>query len=136
MNTVLIALISAVAAVVVYAVVTNLVAKTSIRKRREAALKEAEAEDVETVADEDDADADSDADPDGGDKNFLDCLNPGSLEVLQGAKLEASLADAQPADRFQFLRMGYFCKDKDSTAELPVYNRTVGLKDSWAKVAK
>ena len=37
---------------------------------------------------------------------------------------------------FQFLRMGYFCKDKDSTAELPVYNRTVGLKDSWAKVAK
>lgn len=47
----------------------------------------------------------ADENPDGGDKDFLDCLNPGSLEVLEGCKLEASLAAAQPADRFQFLRL-------------------------------
>ena len=74
----------------------------------------------------------SDADPDAAGKNFLDCLNPNSLEVLTGAKVEASLADAQPADRFQFLRQGYFCADsRDSAPGHLVFNRAVGLKDSF-----
>ena len=74
----------------------------------------------------------SDADPDGGDKNFLDCLNPGSLEVLEGCKLEASLAEAKPSDRFQFLRLGYFCADsKDSKPGALVFNRAVSLKDGF-----
>ena len=74
----------------------------------------------------------SDPDPDGGDKNFLDCLNPGSLEVLKGCKLEASLADAKPTDRFQFLRLGYFCADsKDSKPGALVFNRAVSLKDGF-----
>ena len=74
----------------------------------------------------------SDEDPDGGDKDFMDCLNPGSLEVLTDAKLEASLASAQPADRFQFLRLGYFCADsKDSKPGALVFNRAVSLKDSF-----
>ena len=76
----------------------------------------------------------SDADPDGGDKDFLDCLNPGSLEVLSGCKLEASLADTAPADRFQFLRLGYFCADsKDSKPGALVFNRAVSLKESFKK---
>ena len=74
----------------------------------------------------------SDPDPDAGDKNFLDCLNPHSLEVLQGAKVEASLAGAQKADRFQFMRQGYFCADsRDSSPEHLVFNRAVSLKDSF-----
>ena len=74
----------------------------------------------------------SDPDPDAGDKNFLDCLNPNSLEVLQGAKVEASLASAQKADRFQFMRQGYFCADsRDSSPEHLVFNRAVSLKDSF-----
>ena len=74
----------------------------------------------------------SDADPDGGDKNFLDCLNPASLEVLTGCKLEASLANAQPSDRFQFMRVGYFCADsRDSKPGALVFNRAVSLKDSF-----
>jgi glutaminyl-tRNA synthetase len=74
----------------------------------------------------------SDADPDGGDKDFLDCLNPNSLEVLTDCKLEASLAEAKPADRFQFLRLGYFCADsKDSKPGALVFNRAVSLKDSF-----
>ena len=65
-------------------------------------------------------------------KNFLDCLNPNSLEVLTGAKVEASLAEAQPTDRFQFLRQGYFCADsKDSAPGHLVFNRAVSLKDSF-----
>ena len=71
-------------------------------------------------------------DPDGGDKDFLDCLNPGSLEVLTGCKLEASLASAQPADRFQFLRLGYFCADsKDTAPGALVFNRAVSLKGGF-----
>ncbi len=73
----------------------------------------------------------SDPDPEGEGKNFLDCLNPDSLTVLKGCKLEASLRDAKPGDSFQFLRQGYFCPDKDSTAEHPVFNLSVGLKDSF-----
>ena len=74
----------------------------------------------------------SDAEPDAGDKNFLDCLNPGSLEVLSGAKVEAGLAGAEAPASFQFLRQGYFCVDnKDSTPEHLVFNRSVSLKDSF-----
>ena len=74
----------------------------------------------------------SDPDPDGEGKNFLDCLNPNSLEVLNGCKLEASLADAKAPASFQFMRLGYFCPDsKDSTPEHLVFNRSVSLKDSY-----
>ena len=72
--------------------------------------------------------------PDGEDwKNFL---NPKSLVVVPEAKLERSLATAQPGDRCQFERIGYFCVDKESTAEKLVFNRTVTLKDDWAKIQK
>lgn len=77
----------------------------------------------------------SDAEPDAGDKNFLDCLNPGSLEVLTGAKLERSLAEAAAPASFQFMRLGYFCVDsKDSAPGHLVFNRSVSLKDSFKKV--
>jgi len=62
-------------------------------------------------------------------------LNPNSLEVLTAARLEPSLATAQPGDRFQFERSGYFCADAiDSQPGKPVFNRTVTLKDTWAKI--
>lgn len=67
--------------------------------------------------------------------DFLKKLNPNSLETCRGYA-ERFLADANVGDTFQFLRMGYFCKDQDSTAELPVFNRVVGLKDSFAKKVK
>ncbi|MBP1736854.1 MAG: glutamine--tRNA ligase [Oscillospiraceae bacterium] len=74
----------------------------------------------------------SDADPDGGDRNFLDCLNPGSLEVLSDCKVEACLADAAAPAFFQFMRQGYFCVDsRDSQPGAPVFNRSVSLKDSF-----
>jgi glutaminyl-tRNA synthetase len=69
----------------------------------------------------------------GGD--FLAHMNPGSLEIVPHAKLEPSVASAQPRSRFQFERLGYFCVDPDTTAEKIVFNRTATLKDSWAKVA-
>ena len=73
----------------------------------------------------------TDPDPDAADKNFLDCLNPESLEVLTGCKVEASLKNAEAAS-YQFMRLGYFCHDsKDSTPEHPVFNRSVSLKDSF-----
>ena len=65
--------------------------------------------------------------------DFRDLLNPGSLTVLNGCRVEAYLADAKPGDKFQFLKSGYFCVDPDSTPGSPVFNRTVSLKDSWAK---
>jgi glutaminyl-tRNA synthetase len=61
-------------------------------------------------------------------------LNPRSLEVLQHCKLEPSVAGALPGTRYQFERLGYFCVDPDSTPERPVFNRTVTLKDTWAKI--
>ncbi len=67
-------------------------------------------------------------------KTFLDNLNPNSLEVLPICKLEPSLAKAEAGDRFQFERLGYFCVDPDTTEELLVFNRTVQLRDSWAKI--
>ena len=75
-----------------------------------------------------------DADPDAADKNFLDCMNPASLEILQGCKVEAGLADAVAPANFQFMRQGYFCLDsKDSKPGHLVFNRSVGLKDSFKK---
>jgi len=80
----------------------------------------------------------SDANPDAGDKNFLDCLNPDSLEVLTGCKVEASLADAPMPERgktapgYQFMRQGYFCLDsRDAKPGHLVFNRAVSLKDSF-----
>jgi glutaminyl-tRNA synthetase len=66
-------------------------------------------------------------------EDFLAHLNPHSLEVIDDAKLEPSVANAQPASRYQFERLGYFCVDKDSSERL-VFNRTATLKDTWAKV--
>ncbi len=63
-------------------------------------------------------------------------LNPNSLEVLTGARLEPSLANARLEDRFQFERVGYFCLDPDSAPGSLVFNRTLPLKDSWAKIEK
>ena len=71
------------------------------------------------------------------DKDFRELLNPDSLKVLTNAKIEPYLAQiAKPEDKFQFQRIGYFCVDSDSTAEHLVFNRTIGLKDSWAKAQK
>jgi glutaminyl-tRNA synthetase len=67
--------------------------------------------------------------------NFAADLNPDSLEVLRGCKLEPALVAAKPGEPVQFERQGYFCADADSTPSRPVFNRTVGLRDSWAKVA-
>jgi len=77
----------------------------------------------------------TDEDPQEGGRDPLDNLNPNSLERLTGCKVEASLAMAEPGTRFQFERLGYFCTDPDSRAGAPVFNRTVTLKDSWAKIA-
>ncbi len=69
-------------------------------------------------------------------QDFKSNLNPNSLEVLTGCKLEPSLADAKQLDRFQFERMGYFCLDPDITQGNLIFNRTVGLRDTWAKIQK
>ena len=67
------------------------------------------------------------------DKDFMDFINPNSLSVITGY-VEPALKDAQPGDRFQFQRIGYFCVDPDTTTDNLVFNRTVGLRDSWAKI--
>ena len=67
-------------------------------------------------------------------EDFLSFINPNSLEVLASCKVEPSLASAKAGDRFQFERQGYFCLDPDSTPEKPVFNLTVTLRDSWAKI--
>ena len=67
-------------------------------------------------------------------KTFEDYLNPESLRVVTGY-LEPALCDAKEGEVFQFERLGYFCVDRDSTPEKQVFNRTVTLKDSWAKMA-
>ncbi|WP_353114964.1 glutamine--tRNA ligase/YqeY domain fusion protein [Nitratidesulfovibrio sp.] len=68
-------------------------------------------------------------------KTFVDYLNPDSLKTVT-AMLEPALADVAPGTRVQFERIGYFCADKDGTPGKPVFNRTVGLRDSWAKIEK
>jgi glutaminyl-tRNA synthetase len=74
-------------------------------------------------------------DPGEGGRDALDDLNPASLTRVTGCRVEPALADAPPGARFQFERLGYFCVDPDSRPGAPVFNRTVTLKDSWAKIA-
>ena len=69
-------------------------------------------------------------------KDFKEYLHPASLEIVKNCKVEPSLAAASPGERFQFLRQGYFCVDDDSTPEMPVFNRSVTLRDSWTKIEK
>jgi glutaminyl-tRNA synthetase len=69
-------------------------------------------------------------------QEFTANLNPTSLEVIARAKLEPSLANAPIGSRYQFERLGYFCVDSDSKPGRLVFNRTVALKDTWAKVEK
>jgi len=71
--------------------------------------------------------------PDRGEGSFLDHLNPDSLRILTNAQLEPLLAGVFPGDTVQFERLGYFCADRDGTPGRPVFNRTVGLRDAWAK---
>ena len=66
--------------------------------------------------------------------DFLASLNPRSLEVIEGAKVEPSLARTAEGTHYQFLRTGYFVVDKDTRPDKLVFNRIVGLKDSWGKV--
>ncbi len=74
----------------------------------------------------------SDPAPEAGDRNFLDFINPESLQVLQGCKGEIGLADAAVGDHYQFEREGYFCLDSGySAAGKPVFNRAIGLRDTW-----
>jgi glutaminyl-tRNA synthetase len=70
-------------------------------------------------------------------QSYLENLNPNSLEVLTQCKLEPSLKDALPGERFQFERLGYFCVDaKESATDQLVFNRSVTLRDTWAKMQK
>ena len=68
--------------------------------------------------------------------DFTANLNPDSLETLTSCRVEPSLAGAAPGSRYQFLRLGYFCVDPDSSDGAPVFNRTVSLRDTWAKIEK
>ena len=68
-------------------------------------------------------------------QTFLDALNPEALVVLTGCKLEPALAEGTPSDRFQFERVGYFCVDYDSRTDRLIFNRTISLRDTWAKIA-
>jgi len=69
-------------------------------------------------------------------QDFTANLNPHSLEVLTGCKVEPSLASPPAETRYQFERLGYFCVDPDSKPGAPVFNRTVALRDTWAKIEK
>ena len=75
-------------------------------------------------------------DPGANGRDPLTDLNPASLEVLRSGKVERALSEATPGARFQFERQGYFCMDPDSRPGAPVFNRTVTLKDAWAKILK
>ncbi len=74
--------------------------------------------------------------PEAGDADYKANLNPGSLEVIKDSMAEKGLAAAKSGDRFQFLRHGYFCADPDTKDGHPVFNRTVSLRDTWAKIQK
>lgn len=69
-------------------------------------------------------------------EDFMESINPDSLQVLEHAKVEPGLGSAASGEGFQFLRQGYFCVDKDSSAKRPVFNRTASLRDTWAKIEK
>jgi glutaminyl-tRNA synthetase len=66
-------------------------------------------------------------------EDYRQNLNPDSLNILEHCKLEPSLSEAKPGDKFQFQRLGYFCVDKDSKPGQLIFNRTVPLRDSWSK---
>ena len=70
------------------------------------------------------------------DDDYRNFLNPESLKILTGCKVEPSLASSKALEKFQFQRLGYFCVDYDSTVSKPVFNRTVSLKDSWTRINK
>jgi glutaminyl-tRNA synthetase len=74
-------------------------------------------------------------DPSGEEGDFKDYINPDSLKIVKGFA-EPAIKNAVFADRFQFLRKGYYCLDKDTTADKLIFNRTVTLKDAWAKEQK
>ncbi|HUF60721.1 MAG TPA: glutamine--tRNA ligase/YqeY domain fusion protein [Verrucomicrobiales bacterium] len=74
-------------------------------------------------------------DPSSDPGTFLEQLNPGSLEVLTHTRVEPAIAAAEPGSRFQFERLGYFCVDPDSAPGRPVFNRTIALRDTWARAA-
>ena len=78
----------------------------------------------------------SDPDPEKDGQDYRDALNPNSVERLQDCRVEPALRGAAPGRRFQFERQGYFCVDPDSTGQRLVFNRTVALRDSWAKLEK
>ncbi|WIO73164.1 glutamine--tRNA ligase/YqeY domain fusion protein [Porticoccaceae bacterium LTM1] len=75
----------------------------------------------------------NEAAPDSGDKNYLDHINPESLQVLTGCKAEIGLANAPVEEAYQFEREGYFCRDSKASGETVVFNRTIDLKESWNK---
>jgi glutaminyl-tRNA synthetase len=75
-------------------------------------------------------------DPSKEEGDFKDYINPDSLQVIQPAYAEPALLEAKFDERYQFIRKGYFCLDKDTSASKIVFNRTVTLKDTWAKQAK
>lgn len=70
------------------------------------------------------------------DQDFMAFLNPDSLKVIEKAYVEPGLVEAKPGERFQFMRLGYYCADEDSTPEKPIFNLTVTLRDTWAKKKK
>jgi glutaminyl-tRNA synthetase len=74
--------------------------------------------------------------PEAGNEDYKTNLNPLSLETLNICKVEPSLVEVKPGAIYQFLRHGYFCADPDSSIEMPVFNRTVSLRDTWAKIQK
>ncbi len=74
--------------------------------------------------------------PDGQEGDFTQYINPNSLSVITNAKAEPFLKNAKDGDKFQFLRLGYFSCDQNSSAEKIIFNRTVTLKDEWAKEKK
>ena len=69
-------------------------------------------------------------------QDWKDNINKGSLKLLEDCKAEPSLADAKAGNRFQFERLGYFCVDPDTTDDKLIFNRTVNLRDTWAKIQK
>ncbi|MEN8098548.1 MAG: glutamine--tRNA ligase, partial [Chloroflexota bacterium] len=68
--------------------------------------------------------------------DFIQQLNPDSLKVVDKAVVEPSIAEAKPGERFQFERLGYFCVDPDSSSEDLILNRTIALRDTWAKISR
>ncbi|MEX2577871.1 MAG: glutamine--tRNA ligase/YqeY domain fusion protein [Verrucomicrobiales bacterium] len=74
--------------------------------------------------------------PDSGEGSFIERLNPDSLAIMANAKLEPNLGRIEPGETVQFERLGYFCRDRENSGDHPVFNRTVGLRDNWAKLRK